>query len=169
MLKTPPLRHPDLTVGVTERRSRFRSFQRSSAARPQSSPGLRRRSRSRSLCERLLLVQGSLGSAPVTHLDQEREAPDYSPGSLARGVPQKTVGSRPRPIVCKDRSRGSRFRVQPLVARDQGASAGSLEGGRRRPLRPPGFTPDPVLGSAASSHIYPNANSILNGTWSRIT
>ena len=89
--------------------------------------------------------------------------------SLALDVPQKTVGSRPRPNMGWDKSLGSRFRVQPLMAHDQGASAESLEGGRRFPLKSAGLAPDPSLGLAASARNYPNARSISNGTWSRIT
>jgi hypothetical protein len=116
-------------------------------------------------------VRCPVGSAPVTHLDQEhcRFRITAPAGSLALGVPQKTVGSRPRPSVGWDKSRGSRCRVQPLVAHDQGASAGSLVGGRRFPLKSVGYSPDPWLGSAASARNYPNAKSISNGTWSRIT
>jgi hypothetical protein len=108
-------------------------------------------------------VRSPVGSAPVTHLDQERWKLEAL-CSLALGVPQKTVGSRPCPSVDRDKSVGSRFRVQPLVAHDQGASAGSLEEGRRFPLKSIGFRPDPWLGSAASVHNYPNAMSISNGT-----
>ena len=112
-----------------------------------------------------------VGSAPVTHLDQELGgfSVKIPAGSLALTVPQKTVGSRPRPSVAWDRSIGSRYRVQPLMARDQGASAGSLEEGRRLPLRSVGCAPDPSLGSAASVHIYPNDRPIWNGKRSRMT
>jgi hypothetical protein len=136
--------------------------QRSLGARPGSSLRCRRWLRDGADDRVDSLYRLPVGSAPVTHLDQERSELE-APCSLALGVPQKTVGSRPCPGV-EIKSRGSRVRVQPPMARDQGASAGSLEEGRRLPLKSAGFRPDPYLGSAASAHIYPNARPIWNGT-----
>jgi len=116
-------------------------------------------------------VRCPVGSAPVTHLDQECSRRSSRPpsGSLARAVPQKIVGSRSRPTETEDRSRGFPCRIQPLMAHDQGASAVSLVEGRRLPLKSWRLAPDPYLGSAASVRNYPNALLIANGTRSRIT
>jgi len=75
-------------------------------------------------------------------------------------LPQKIVGSRPRPGKYGNKSLGSRCRVQPFMARGQGASAESLEGRRRLPFKNDGVGPNRFLGSAASARVYPNANSI---------
>ncbi len=101
-----------------------------------------------------------VGSAPVTHLDQAALRALKKPlAALALELPQKIIGSWPRPIMVRDSLPGSRLGVQPDMAHDQGASEELLEEGRRFPLSRWASNQTRTWDERRPSTNYPKANS----------